>query len=401
VIAVDSRGHDVLYSASASATVRSDDGGETWLPVGPSGTPAISPTYAIDGKVAVAVSGGNDYALDNKGQTSLPGSSGQAYDMSFAYAPGYPSAGKYKPVLLTAEDKSQRLPVIQQCTAAYACSGGATLAGAVTFSSPVTLLPSSAYANDGTVFAQSGRGIYKSTNGGAAFTAIPLGDASATATTTPMMALASGYADQGAVRTAWVSVFQVFQNKSDPKASRTGGGIYRTDDGGVTWHAQATPGPFDGGAISVAAAPDGRLFGGYIGMSGLAGLLCSTDGGSSWQGACPKVGAAANDPGLPAGTHVQTCTTCAAAAAPSGQPAAGASSSASVPNGQAGGAQGAGPEAGQAGASHDVNATATHSSPGPTWRGPVAGAAGVVLLLASFVSMRRRRRTASEPPPEG
>lgn len=339
VIAVDARGHDVLYSGSSSSLLRSDDAGATWTAVGTNGTPAVSSTYATDGgAIAVAVAQGGDYILHDSGQTTASGSGGTLFDMSYAYAPSFPSAGRYAPVLLTAEDKNQRLPVIQQCTASYVCSGSTTLSGAVYFSSPVTLLPSSDYANDGTVFAQSGRGIYKSTDGAVSFTPIPLGDPSATATATPMLALAPGYKEQSSVKTAWAAVFQIFQNKTDPKQSHAGGGLFRTDDGGGSWHAVATPGPFDGGAVAVAAAPDGRLFGGYVGgTASNAGLVCSTDGGNTWRAACSPEGNAANDPG-PLSGSVHPCSTCVpktggaagGAAANSGVSAGGTNGSASA-----------------------------------------------------------------------
>ncbi len=391
VIAVDARGHDILFSGSGSAMLRSDDGGDSWVTVGPSGTPAVSPNFANDNTVAVGVSGGTDYLLDGKGQNSVSGSGGSLFDMSFMYAPSFPNAGTFPPVLLTAEDKSSRLPVIQQCSASFVCHGSTTLAGAVVYSSPVTLLPSTAYASDGTVFAQSGRGIYKSSNGGTAFAAIPLGDPSATAVATPMMALAPGYKEAGPVRTAWVSVFEVFQNKSDPKSSHTGGGVFRTDDGGTTWHSVGSPSPFDQGASSVAVGSDGRLFGGYLGMNGQTGLLCSTDGGNSWQAYCPKEGDAANDPGVAAGAKPVVCTTCstpragATSVAQGNAAAPGASTTASP-------AAGSGGAAGTAGLSEAGVKDPRQASSSLTWlRYAGGGVLALVLALAAVRAIRSRR----------
>lgn len=396
VIAVDSRGHNVLFSGTSAGLSRSDDGGNTWVAVGPSGTPTISPSYAHDGgSVAVAVPGGQDYILKDSGRTDIPGSGSSMIDMTYAYAPSFPSGGKYSPVLLTGEDKSQRLPVIQQCSGAYSCSGAATLAGAVYFSSPVTLLPSTTYGSDGVVFAQSGRGIYKSTNGGAAFTAIPLGDPTATATATPMLALAPGYSEQSSNRTAWAAVFQVFQDKSNPKASHAGGGIFRTDDGGTTWQAVGTRGPFDGGAMAVAVGADGRLFGGYVGgTSGMAGLLCSTDRGTTWSQACPAEGRAANDPGVVTGSF-KTCTTCTPGPTPrpttvSSSPSGGGAPAPSA-SALAGGNLGH-----DSGPSQPLGSTGAHApTPSRPW-GPVAAVlAGLLLVAAGLSTLRQRRRRRS------
>jgi hypothetical protein len=387
-IAVDGRGHDVLFSDTSKALMRSDDAGDNWVAVGQAGEPTIAPSYPTDGAVAVAVPQGGDYLLTNSGQSPLPGSGGSVYDFSFAYAPSYPSTGRYSPVLMTAEDRKQRLPIIQQCTKAFACSGSSTLAGAVYFSSPVTLHPSTAYATDGTVFAQSGRGIYKSVDGGISFALLSIGDPTATATATPMLALAPSYSEHGATRTAWAAVFQIFQNQSDPKKSHPGGGIFRTDDGGTTWHAQDTPGPFDGGSEAMAVGSDGRLFAGYVGgTSAHAGLLCSTDGGSTWQAACPKVGDGANDPGLPAGTKVQVCTSCVK---PSSLPSAGATpAAASTPVVTAGTAKGASDPALAA-----TGRTATGGQTGtrPGWIPIVVVVAIVLAFLAALTALLPRIR---------
>ncbi len=394
VIAVDSRGHDILFASSGNAVARSDDGGDSWVLVGASGTPAVSPTYAQDQTVAVATPQGSDYLLE-AGQTKpVRGSGGSIIDMGFTETAG----GAYPPVLLTGEDKQQRLPVIQQCSAQYVCSGSATLAGAVYFSSPVTLVPSSTYAQDGTVFAQSGRGIYKSVNGGANFAPLTVGDPTATATATPMLALAPRYSEQGPVKTAWAAVFSIYQDKSNPKQSRAGGGIYRTDDGGTTWHAMATPGPFDGGAMAVTAAPDGRLFAGYVGgTTSYAGLLCSTDGGQTWGPSCPKVGDASNDPGPAPGQRIQTCSQC-----PSGAPGGVGSSVGGANNALT---QGESPSP-VAGTTADPNiahgsggAAATAVQSGSSRSLPLVIAAILVVLLGlawTAMKVRDRRRPPEE-----
>ncbi|MHB8508322.1 MAG: beta propeller repeat protein, partial [Candidatus Dormibacteria bacterium] len=54
-ITVDSRGREIVYSASSSGLQRSVDGGDSWATVGRGGTGATpGPTYGHDAAVAVA-----------------------------------------------------------------------------------------------------------------------------------------------------------------------------------------------------------------------------------------------------------------------------------------------------------------------------------------------------------
>src|SRR5207302_4613949 len=91
------------------------------------------------------------------------------------------------------------------------------------------------------------------------------------------------------VRTAYTAVVQAIIDPADPKKSYAAGGVYRTTDGGTTWSALYSPGPFDSGASAVAVAPDGRLFASFLSSYG-SGLLCSVDGGAHWSATCPHVG---------------------------------------------------------------------------------------------------------------
>ena len=326
-IALDGSGREVLLAATGSALQRSTNDGGDWQILAANGTalPAISPSFATGGTVAVANPQGHDYVFSGGSSHAVAGSAGAYVDLEFMYAP---AAGRFAPVLLSAEDGHSQLPVIEQCSAALACSAPTTLTGSSGFSAPAALLPSTAYASDGTVFAQTGRGIYKSTDGGAAFSPLAIVPSNgAEATATPMLALAPGYTEAGPIRTAYAAVFQIF---TDPHNAHSGGGVYQSNDGGTTWHPLGSPSPLDGGVFSVAVAPDGRLFAGYTGEANNrvdAGLLCSQDGGRTWQPACSPVGggsAATTGSSGPA----QCATGCAASqggAAPSAQasPAAG------------------------------------------------------------------------------
>jgi hypothetical protein len=288
---VDGDGNDVLFSPDKSGLLRSDDDGDSWHRVAPIGNPALSPRYSSDGTVAVASSQGDYVLTRGNAVRSVPGSSGGLVDLAFDLPPSYPSGGRFAPVLLSAGDHKQGLPVIQQCDATFACKGAGTLPGATSNSAPTTLVAAGDYPESGVVFAQSQTGIYKSTDGGATFAPLPIGATGASVTATPMMALGPGYHENGGSRTAYVSVFQVFLDPKDPKASHSAGGVYRSDDGGGTWRSMGGPSPFDGGSTAVAVAPDGRVFAAYLSSTpSAAGLLCSVNGGATWQASCPHVG---------------------------------------------------------------------------------------------------------------
>lgn len=286
--AQDSRGGDVLYSEASSKLKRSDDGGKSWRELDVQGSPAVSPTYGRDGAVAVAGLTGEDHLLSNRGTKKIAGSGGAYADLSFMFAPEYPKAGAYPPVLLAAADRDKGLPVLQRCDENLACQGDTTLAGTDMWTAPgMQLFPSGDYAERGAVFLRTGRGLYKSGDGGSTYLPAPVGDPSATSSSTPMFALAPGYREGGPVRTAYLAVLQIWMNAANAAAAHSGGGIYRTTDAGTTWKRMGSPSPLDDGAMGVAVAPDGRLFAAFASSRQGAGLLCSIDGGNTWRALCP------------------------------------------------------------------------------------------------------------------
>jgi len=374
VIAVDGNGHEILFSV-ASTLERSDDYGNTWTDAGggPGAIPAVTPTFASDATLAVAgkAAGGKpDYAWHHGSASDVAGSGGAYTDFSFNYSPNFPSGGRGAPALLNAMDKNG-LPIIQRCNAALTCSGAATLPGAVTFSAPTALYPSSTFSTDGVVFAQSGRGIYKSLDGATTFTAVPIVQTNGAAQATPGLALQPGYTEGGPIRTLFASVLAVY---TDPKNPHSTGGVYRSDDGGTTW-AKTASSPLDGGSNALAIAPDGRLFAGYLGSSqagSALGLLCSPDGGASWRSSCPSVG------------HYQPGTTpvvkpsVKASACPSAgcSPVAVASAAAASPSATGTAATG-GSGGGAGGVGHVGSAASSRGA------GPLPGVALAVVLAAA------------------
>ncbi|MGI8609330.1 MAG: WD40/YVTN/BNR-like repeat-containing protein [Candidatus Dormibacteria bacterium] len=280
---MDARGRETLFDSSPPGLVRSDDLGDSWRVVGPQGTPTVAPAFARDGAVAVAAP--RDYLLKGTVAAAVEGSGGKLLDQAFAFGPDPAAASGLSDRLLVGADSASRLPIIQQCDASLTCSGSATLPGASTFSLPVTLYPSSSFERDRVVFAQSGRGIYKSNDGGRTFDTLTVGASDATATSTPMLALDSRYRELGPNRTLVAAVFQVFGSR---KPSASGGGVYRSLDGGQSWTSLTAGTPLEAGASAVALAPDGRIFAGFFpSRSSHAGLLCSTNG-DAWNPSCAQ-----------------------------------------------------------------------------------------------------------------
>jgi hypothetical protein len=382
--------HDVIFFSGSKGLQRSDDNGETWVSIGPSGVATVLPSFASDGGLAVASSGtSGDYVM-RRGATEPVTGSGGKVDYSFMVSPEFPSGGSFNPALLVAQDRHTGQPLVLRCSTKLDCGDPTVLPwpadAAGVMAVQTVLLPSSDYAEHGSVFAATPFGISKSIDGGATFTPIPVSAAPGASTmTTPMMALAPGYREAGPVRTAYVAVFAAFMSKNN---SHTGGGVYRTKDGGASWTALTNGGLFAGGAQAVAAASDGRLFAGYYDDNGHAGLVCSTDG-ASWQPSCPAVGTSGGSKG---GTRdVRGSST----ACP-GCPATGSGGSGSVggsSGGSGGGSSDQNPGAAPAGAQVDQRLAPSRR----IWPWILLGAgAGLFMLTGGVWGVRRVRSRWSD-----
>lgn len=321
-IAVDGSGHEALYDVNGtSGLLRSDDFGATWSTVGGSGNPAVAPTYARDHTVAVA--GARDYVLRDGKSQPVTGSNGAMSDASWMFAPTFPSSGQQPPVLLGGSNASA--PQVSRCDVSYACGTPVPLPAPGTMAGTPLLLPSSDFANDGTVFAQTAQGIYKSGDGGRSFAPIQLPTMGAQTVATPMLAVSATYQERGTDRHAYVAVLEI---KGSGQTQSAAGGIFGTADGGATWSPVASPSQFDYGATAVAIAPDGRLFGGYDGQFG-GGLLCNSDG-KTWQASCPPVGTTSAQGNGSSTRATQTAGACTAGCAVAAAPSSGASTPPSV-----------------------------------------------------------------------
>jgi len=284
-------GNREVVLAGGAQVQRSDDGGTTWHTVVTSkGAPDAGPPFGADGTLAVAGQGGQDLLVHPGGSTTpVAGSGGAATDVQFAYAPEFPSSGRYAPLLLSALNTQTGTTLVEQCTATYDCSSPATLATAQKMPGNATLVLSPGYAVDGTVFAVEPTALLKSTDGGRSFAPLTIGAPGAAATSVGSLALDADYATN---HVAYAAVLQIFAGKA-----ATVGGVYRTADGGTTWTKVGSPGPMDHGATSLALAPQGHIFAGYVeqGASAAGGLECWD--GVAWSAFCGVHGAAPNPRG--------------------------------------------------------------------------------------------------------
>jgi|SRR5579884_2789601 len=378
-IAVDNAGHEVIFGAANNGVLRSDDDGNTWKVVGEGGgTPTPEPSYPSDQGVAVA--GHQDYVLRGAQSQNVSGSGGAMSDATFGLAPSFPTGGSNPAALLGGMDPKTGLPAVETCDAHLSCSSEAILNGAGPMAGPPNMYLSPNFVNDGTAFAQTASGVFRTSNGGRTFTPVNVGAAGATATSTAMLALAPHFDGNGASHTAYAAVLQAFGSGKNMKRS---GGVYRSADAGLTWSIVGNSGPLSDGSLAVAVAPDGRIFASYLTNQGQGGLLCSTDG-TTWLAFCPAVGDAANGSHGTGARPGSSCTTgsCSGVVANSNQTATSTSSGeAAASNGTSD--AGAPPTA--------TNLAGTHeSTPSRPWMIPLIIAA--VLAVAAAVAGPLRRR---------
>ncbi len=271
VIDSDAGGAEVLVAAGHDGVMASRDDGASWQRIGALGAPMPAP-WLGSGALLVAGLGGPDYVVSAGGAHDVDGS-GTADDLAFG-ATGLADT----PALLAARDRASGLPEIMRCDAALACSGAALLPGAsAQGSGDTTVSPAADFAGSGRVFARTTTALYTSTDGGRTFVGLTLPpQVGAQYTTIPAIAL-----DPRQSRSVYAAVLALVGTGG---SQLTSGGVFASQDAGATWRAVGSPGPLDGGATAVAAAPDGRLFAGYVDSQGHAGLVC--DDGAGWQAAC-------------------------------------------------------------------------------------------------------------------
>jgi len=378
-VLVGGDGREVLLASGSRSLQRSGDGGESWTDAGPGGVASPLPSFSRDGAVAVASAsnGGNaDYLVRNGQARAVSGSGNSAHDLQFSVSPTFPDGGAFAPALLSATDVHSGTQEVLRCTSDLLCSSPVTLTGNEAMSGGAVLVPSPAYATDGTVFAYTGTMFYRSSDGGRSFGIVKVGDAVTVVTAPLMVALAPHFDARGSVRTLYVAITEI---EGTGSGAHTAGGVYRSDDAGGSFTRVHSGSPLDDGASAVAVAPDGRLFAGYLGLHG-GGLMC--DAGTGWQATCPAMSTSAHGgPSMRAGGCSTSCASTGGAAG-SGDSAAGA------------GAAGAGGSGADSAPAAEVTRNASAAQPGGrrNW-GLVAGAGGVAAVLALGGALLRRTRT--------
>jgi hypothetical protein len=353
-------GREYIVTESSAGVQRSDDDGASWRVLGPAGVPAADQS----GAVLVAVPGGRDYVVDAAGPHPVQGSNGAAVDLSFARAEfsGW----------LAATDRHTGVDVVMRCDTELRCNGGSPLAG--DHSADVTLLVAN---RERDVVARTATGVYRSTDGGGSFAPLSLPVAPGSAyTTVAAVSIAPG----SDTEIIYVALLRLLHAGTGAAAS-TSGGVYATVNGGVSWRAIGSGGPLDGGATTVASAPDGRLFAGYVNARGQAGLVCAGRDGV-WMSSC--------------GDNAASCTApCSAVAVPddAGQHS-GPDPAQQQQQGKSPSASGSARIDGAPSSGREVATTHRGGDDGPS---PISLAALVVGLAVAALAMpvsrlRRRRR---------
>lgn len=142
--------------------------------------------------------------------------------------------------------------------------------------------PQTLYTAAGYVFGTGTNGIYKTTNGGATWTALRIGLPASSATGRISLALAAS-----APQTLYASIAQTIGNGAGLL------GLYKTTDGGATWTKKTAPNYLGGqgwydNAVVISPTDSNTVFaGGVVNYSGTYGsyfaLAGSRDGGTTFQ----------------------------------------------------------------------------------------------------------------------
>jgi RNA polymerase sigma-70 factor (ECF subfamily) len=247
-----------LFVAGLSGLVASNDGGQSFLPLGltppASGNAAISPGFdGIDPRIVVGGTPGWTY--DDGRQQARPSDAlvPSTSETTPRFAADVPDGSLMLFAGATATPMSHKSSAIFRCDRTT-CSAGTPLPGL--YGAPsLTLSP--AFGRTGEALAWSGTLLYRTVDGGLTFTRV------APPKSGTIRELV--FDDAGALYAGAIT------------STEGPGGVFRSVDGGTTWTTLATS-----GIEAMVVLPDGRLLAQNEGR----GLSCSSDRGTTWEPRC-------------------------------------------------------------------------------------------------------------------
>lgn len=280
VVAARLGGREVLVSPSQDGIEVSYDGGEAFEAIN-------SPTGAVD--VAPSATGGLDVVVsgaDGQYLLELPGGDvrkleGTSLDSAqISFHPSWPEVPEGQPAALASGAHPRTgLPVVQPCDASLTCTGG-TAVDTKPGLAPLHLSPR--FDRDGIVFAAHIRGgLFRSTDRGRSFRPVRVAPATDKELISTVQSMAFGQAS------VFAGVLSV--SGKEGGSGRIDGGVYRSDDAGVTWDKVGGASDLDRGVTALAAAGDRVLAAPMSAFAAPAApVLCSVDL-EAWRTSCPAV----------------------------------------------------------------------------------------------------------------
>lgn len=259
-----------FFAAGPVGLQTSLDGGETFVTLVPvSGPTVISPAFGSgDPRILIGAAPTWEYRDDLGTARPLATAVMGGVIVNYAFAPKYPSDDRLFAGGTTVSGTSTQSSAVFLCDRLSACRMVSGLEGS---KGAPALRVSSFLDEDQTLLAiASGRG-FKSSDGGATFA---------------MLSAPSGLRDLaldprfGASRLFAATL----------REGATLGGVWRSLDAGGTWSRLSSNEPrLAPGTSSILVTATGRLFAALRAGDGAgAGLLCSSDGGSSWAPRCTR-----------------------------------------------------------------------------------------------------------------
>ena len=256
-----------IFTISSVALAVSADDGETWdnlTPLG--GAAAMSPGFSsVDRTILVGAVPGWEYH-DTVGKVTplsyLPPPVGPV--LTFAYAP---DVGDRRVFVggTTSSAGNRSASSVWLCTAG-ACAEPIALGNS---SGPPMIAVSPTFARDRVAFAWRDSDLYRTTDGGRSFAAVPLPNGG--------MVAAVSY---DAVGRVYLAVDGVEQGAGT-------GGLFVSSDDGSTWSQLGRESALGRGARAVTPLLGNRLLAAPSNEGG-GGLLCSDDDGRTWARRCPR-----------------------------------------------------------------------------------------------------------------